>query len=63
MSDGNYKNHKNIVMYLVNDPIVTYADTPSFSAGELPDADRSRIIGKRSNSRDNLVAVRLRNAR
>jgi hypothetical protein len=63
MSDGNYKNHKSIIIDLVNDPIVADADTPSFSAGELPDLGRSRIIGKRANSLDNVVAVGLRNAR
>jgi hypothetical protein len=63
MSDGDYKNHKSIIMYLVNDPIVADADTPSFSADKLPDSGRSRIIGKRANSLDDVVAVGLSNAR
>jgi len=63
MPDGDYKNHKSIIMYLVNDPIVAGADTPSLSAGEFPDSGRSRIIGKRANLLDDVVAVGLRNAR
>jgi len=63
MPDGDYKNHKGIIMYLINDPIVADADTPSLSAGELPDSGRSGIIGKIANSFDDVVAVGLRNAR
>ena len=63
MPDGDYKIHKNIIIDIVNDPIVADADTPSLSAGELPDSGRSWIIGMRENSLDNVVPVGLRNAR
>jgi hypothetical protein len=63
MPGGDHKNHKSIIIDLVNDPIVADADTPSLSAGELPDSGRSRIIGKRASSLDDVVAVGLRNVR
>ena len=62
MSDADYKNHKSVIVYLIDDPIVPGTNAPSLTSGKLFSASRPWIFGKRADSRDDAVAVGLGNA-
>jgi hypothetical protein len=63
MPNGYDKNHESLVVYLIDDPVVSNANAPSFSACKLSDSHRSRFFGELPYSRNNSITIWLRDSR
>jgi hypothetical protein len=63
MRNGYDKYHESLIMYLVNDPVITDANALSFSACKLFDSYRFRLFGKSPYSRNDSIPIRLCNSR
>ena len=63
MPDGYDKNHEGLIVYLIDDPVVSNANAPGFSAGKLFDSHGSRFFCKFPYSRDNSITIGLRDSR
>jgi hypothetical protein len=61
--DGYDKNHKLLIMYFIDDPLVTDANSPCLSAAKLLDSHRSRFFGKPPYGRNDSTTIRLLNFR
>jgi hypothetical protein len=62
MPNGYDKNDESLILYLKDDPVITNADAPSFSASELFDSHRSGFFGKFPYSHSNSITIRLSNS-
>lgn len=62
MPNGYDKNYEILILDLIDDPVITDADAPSFSASELFDSHRSGLFGKFPYSRSNSITIWLRNS-